>query len=551
MKHKSIYFLLILTIILIANLSQGEDKRRVLIIGLDGADWEILDPMLAKGELPNLQSVINNGLKGVLPSILPPVSPPAWRTAITGVNPGKHGIYEFPGCQAERYNMDFQKSFDKRAKPCWIYLTEQNVTSLFINIPTMYPPEPINGHMITGLFTPDTNGEFTFPHELKEKYYNYEIDVTCEFTLDTLDQYVSDLRKIAEERRITILNEMQSVDWDFAWVAFTGCDRVQHRYRGFNIYESLLYQYKDQDKYKDAIKDFWIFLDKSVGDILKITPPNTLVMLMSDHGHAYTDTMFFMYGWLKSLGLMYASFEPMDFPWYKRIFLSDETIELTRQLRIDWDKTKAYSSGYLGQIYVNLKGREPNGCVEPGKEYEEIRNKIINAVGAVIDPKTGKPVIKAIHKREDVYDGPYFEDAPDLVIEWNHPYSVIDKIPTQIGPDGKTQIINSMFGAEPALCTGIHRIEGIIVVTGPGVPVFQKLEDATLYDLLPTAYNYLGIPIPTYLEGEILPVFQEGTVSTPQYIEDNLYIDEPEAIELNDEAKTALAKQMKALGYMK
>jgi predicted AlkP superfamily phosphohydrolase/phosphomutase len=507
--------------------------------------------MLAKGELPNIKSLIDNGAKGKLLSIQPPVSPPAWRTAITGVNPGKHGIYEFPGRQEERYGLIFKKSFDKRAKPCWVYLTEKNLTSLYVNIPTMYPPEPIKGHMITGLFTPDANGEFTYPPELKEKYCDYEIDVTCEFNLDTLDKYVGDLRKLAEIRRKTILSELKETDWDFAWVAFTGCDRVQHRYRGFNYSGSILFYHQERNKYINTIRDFWIFLDNALGDILKITPPDTLVMLMSDHGHAYSDSMFFMYGWLKSLGLMYAEMKPMEFPWYKKIFLSDETIEFTKQVHLDWSRTKAYASGYMGQIYINLKGREPYGIVEPGKEYEEVRDRIIDAAKYLLDPRTGKPAVKAIHRREDIYEGEYFEDAPDLIIEWNHPYSIIDKIPTQNGTDGKTYIINDIFGTEPALCTGIHRLEGIIVLNGPGILKGEEIKESSLYDLLPTAYCYLGVPIPYYMEGKVLSVFAEGTVNIPQYIEDNLYIDEPESMELSEEERAALAKQMKALGYMK
>ena len=551
MKHNHQYFLIIILILSFTTNTHGEDKRRVLIIGLDGADWGILDPMLTEGELPNLQSIIDGGARGVLSSVQPPISPPAWRTAITGVNPGKHGVYEFPGRQEERYGMVFKKSFDKRAKPCWVYLSERDVTSLFINIPTMYPPEPIKGHMITGLYTPDTKGDFTFPPELREKYSDYEIDVTCEFTLDSLDQYVGDLRRIAEKRKEVIIEEMKEVDWDFAWVAFTGCDRVQHRYRGFNQPESLLYHYVNRGKYISTIRDFWILLDGALGEILENRPPNTLVMLMSDHGHVYSDSIVLLYGWLKSLGLMYAEMKPMEIPWYKKIFLSDETIDLTKRITIDWTKTKAYGSGLMGQIFINLKGREPHGSVEPGKEYEEVRDRIINAAGSLLDPKTGKPAIKAIHKREELYKGKYFDDAPDLLIEWNHPYSVVDKIPTETGTDGKMHIVDDIFGGEAALYTGIHRVEGIVVLNGSGIQKGKEIEKATLYDLLPTAYSYLGISIPDYMEGRVIQSFDDERLYTPSYMKDDLYIDEPEGNDLTEDERAAFTRQMKALGYIK
>jgi len=531
--------------------SQVADKPRVLIIGLDGADWDLLDPMLTEGFLPHLSSLLEQGARGRLNSTIPANSPPAWRTAVTGVGPGKHGLFDFPQWMEDRYGMNLPRCFNKRAKPCWIYLTEHEKTSLLINIPTAYPPEPIQGHLFSGLLTPETAPSLTYPPELQDQYPGYEIDVTSDFNLDNLEGHLNDLRRIAKRRLEVALQEMDGVDWDLAWIVFTGCDRVQHRYLGFMNPGHSLYRHPERPKYQTAVRDFWILLDEAIGKIVAKAPPGTTVMLMSDHGHTHAGPLLLMYGWLHSLGLWHAEMKELELPWYQRIFVSKETLAETRALTIDWERTKAYASGYRG-IFVNLKGREPNGIVSPGEEYEAVRDQIIQAASLLRDPRTGEAAFKSVKRREEVYEGVFLPDAPDLLFERNDGYVVLDRILTRKNAAGETEIVTQIIGGESFLLPGQHDQEGIVAVIGPDVPAGKRLELASLPDLLPTVYYCLGLPLPRYLEGNILPVFSPERLEQrpPVYVEDALYIDLPERTELSEADKNALQDQLRALGYI-
>jgi len=527
-------------------------RPRVLVIGLDGADWDILDPMLAGGYLPCLSTLLEKGSRGILESTIPPNSPPAWRTALTGVGPGKHGVFDFPQWIEDRYGMNLPRCFDKRAKPCWVYLTEHEKTSLLINLPTMYPPEPIRGHMFSGLLAPETAPTITYPPELQDKYPGYEIDVTSPFNLNNLEGYLKDVRGITEKRLEVALQEMEAVDWDLAWIVFTGCDRVQHRYLGFTNPNHSFYRHPFRPEYQHAVRDYWVLLDRAIGETVSKAPPETTVMLISDHGHTHAGPLFLMYGWLHSLGLWHAEMRELQLPWYQRIFLSKKTLAETRMPAVIWEKTEAYASGYKG-IFVNLKGREPHGIVSPGTEYEAVRDRIIREASLLRDPHNGTPAFKYIRKREEVYQGIFVPDAPDLLFERNNDYVVLDRFLTRTNASGETEIVTQIIGGESFLLPGQHDSDGIVAVIGPDVRSGSNIETASLCDVLPTLYYCLGLPLPDYLEGTILPVFppQHFKDNPPVYAEDTLYIDLPANAELSEEDRKALEEQLRALGYVR
>jgi len=531
--------------------AHAADRPRVVVIGLDGADWDILDPFLEGGYLPHLKALVEQGARGLLESTIPPNSPPAWRTAVTGVNPGKHGLFDFPEWIENRYGMNLPRCFDKRAKPCWVYLTEQEKTSLFINMPTMYPPEPIQGRMIGGLLSPETAPTITYPPELLEKYPGYQIDVTSPFNLDHLEGHLNDIRRITEKRLGAALQEMEEVDWDLAWVVFTGCDRVQHRYLGFNNPKHSLYRHPARPQYEHAIRDYWVLLDRAIGEIVAQAPPGTTVILMSDHGHTHTGPLLLMYGWLHSLGLWQAEMKELELPWYQRIFVSKKTLAETRAPTILWEQTQAYASGYKG-IFINLKGREPQGIVSPGAEYEALRERIIREAALLRDPFDGSPVFKSVRKREDVYEGVFVPDAPDLLFERNNDYVALDRLLTRTNDAGETEIITWIIGGESFLLSGQHDSDGLVAVSGPDVAAGAVIESASLCDLLPTIYYCLDLPLPRYLEGRLLPVFPEERLRSkpPVYTDDTLYIEPPESAPLSDEDRLAIREQLRALGYI-
>jgi predicted AlkP superfamily phosphohydrolase/phosphomutase len=164
--------------------------------------------------------------------------------------------------------------------------------------------------------------------------------------------------------------------------------------------------------------------------------------------------------------------------------------------RADWANTKAYSLGnILGMIYLNVKGREPIGCVEPGEEFERVRDELMAELRAEKCPYTGKPLFASVEKGEDVYHGLYAKHAPDIVCtpaDWR--YQVF----------GYQDFVSNRFVESYSEMTGHHRPDGILFAYGSK---FQKglwVEDARLLDLAPTLMHLVGLPIPTDMDGRVL-----------------------------------------------
>ena len=140
--------------------------RRVLVIGLDGATYDILDPMRAEGRMPNLDRLITEGTAGILESTKPPITPAAWTTFMTGKGPGRHGIIDFERYDPRTNTLSFNSTYEIREPTIWNILSAKGLRVGSINLPMTFPPKPVNGFLISGFETPSTDAEFTYPPEL-------------------------------------------------------------------------------------------------------------------------------------------------------------------------------------------------------------------------------------------------------------------------------------------------------------------------------------------------------------------------------------------------
>jgi len=488
---------------------------KVLVIGLDGAAWRLIESWSNQGRLKNFEKIMNAGVYGKLKSTIPPISPPAWASVVTGVNPGKHSVFDFfertdvkEGGERRDYPIS---SRSIRAKKLWEYMDEYNKQSIIVNFPLMYPPEKIKGITISGFITPNRK-TFTYPEglskELENKGYNVEINEDDLFKLLHSDKEKLFRRfiEIMDKRAEITMDLMNKYDWEFFMVVFGESDRIQHY---FFDNEMLLFEcYKK--------------LDDVVGKFIELVDDDTLILIVSDHGFSRIYKYFYINTWFKNKGLLFIEEAKRSKKLLSEIGLSrDKIISLLERVRakkliefipgkigrlipdsilrlseVDMSKTKAHCVSAYGYIDVDIP-------TSNGEEYEALRNHIIKELYEVRDPENGNKVIEKVFKKEDLYSDPYVKTAPDLVVKTKESYFLHYKF----HENKMFEFVENAVGLTKR--TGEHEENGILLAVGPNIKKGVEIKDATVYDVTPTILHIFGIPIPSYIDGRVLDALFE------------------------------------------
>lgn len=514
------------------------NKNKLFVIGLDSGTFDVIGPLIKDGYLQNLAKLIKAGCSGMLESTVPPVTPPAWVSFMTGKNPGKHGVFDFYASTVFGYERPVFNSKYVKARTLWSILSDLNKKVGVINVPMTFPPEKVNGFIIPGIqFGLDSRHEFSHPpelmQELTEKFGEYQVlygNAIGEYSHE-LDNYVAQWAKIHNTREKVTLHLMDERPWDFFMAVFYSIDAIQHRFWKFFDKTHPLHNPKEAKMYGPVIPDFYQKIDDSIGKILDRLDDSTTVVVVSDHGMGAVHKGFYLNRWLRNEGFLKLKkgahpFLGFRFPHivykvlrrlkYKGIdwtipmnlynILKDK-VDPRDGLRlsyfVDWTKTRAYSANFTEQgLYINLKGREPMGIVEPGAEYERIREDLIGKLYQVVDPETGQKVFDKIYKKEEVYDGPYIEDAPDLFF--------VIKGGTYVSH--KEIHYKELFRNEER-DSGTHRMNGIFIIKGPGIKKDTKLEGCKITDVAPTILHSMGLSVPDDMDGKVLTdAFEAGFI---------------------------------------
>jgi predicted AlkP superfamily phosphohydrolase/phosphomutase len=500
-------------------------KKRVLVIGLDGATLDLVEPWIAEGKLPQLARIAQEGACGLLRSTIPPISPPAWTTFMTGQNPGKHGIYDFIARAPGSYQLQSARRDLSQLRTVYGLLSQAGKQVGVVNVPLTYPPEKVNGFMVSGLKAP-WRGHWAYPPELQERLESqgYWIDLRVPYWRgENESAYLQEMLDVAEMRTRATLALMDEIDWDFFMVVFRGTDDVQMLWH-LHDPQHPLHDAKLAAEIGDGVEQVYRALDDCVGRLLDKVGPRTDILVMSDHGggpvykNVYLNNWLHEHGWLtfkrqapvssglkglmRRVGLTrdagWKFLSPANLVRIKRLFpflvrwVPDSVTTMAEA--IDWEHTQAYSFGYLGQIYVNLQGREPQGIVAPGEARARLVEQIQAALYQWKDPQDGQPVVDAAHRKEELYHGPYTEHAPDLCLTMRD-YGYI----TITGQEFTTQ---ATLG--PPSHTGTHRLEGLLMAWGEDFCPGAQVENACLADLTPTILYLLDVPLPADLDGRVL-----------------------------------------------
>lgn len=551
---------------------------RLLIIGLDGATFDVLDPLMAAGRMPHLKRFIERGTAGILNSTKPPITPAAWTTFMTGKGPGQHGIVDFEKYDVLNHKLTFNSTWEIKEKTLWELLSDKGLRVGSINVPMTYPPKPVNGFMISGFETPSIEADFTYPRELKQEIlraipnYSYRTNwkrrtfggsavlaENLEYISNSFDQGWQ-------------LTEFcgQKFGWDVLMIVFKLVDNLQHK-----AWKYLDPRFRDRYPRQAAMADrCFERLDAVLGKLFGYAEVHdATTLIMSDHGHgslegkAQPNLLLHEWGYLA-----------LRSPWQQVATRAGDFVhrltkgKVTRfeegnrgiesELAVDWSRTRAcvMHAGIYGFLYLNLKGRGPHGVVEPA-DYEPLRDEIMQkllatrvrvpagfapsgAAGEDLVRRNGRArdvaVFPEIYKAEELYgcsraDNP---DLPDLLLSPQPGLAVVRRI------RGRSAV---RWLSHDRL-EGTHRVEGIVALGGPNVKAGQRIE-GNIVDITPTALAALGLRVPVDMQGRVLR--EAFTVEPSVEREPPVKKVMEEHAEVYSEAdKKILEKRLSELGYL-
>jgi predicted AlkP superfamily phosphohydrolase/phosphomutase len=557
-------------------------RSKVLIVGLDSATPSLVEKWAAEGRLPTIARFVNGGAWGTLTTVPNRHSGPAWSSMVTGLNPGKHGIYWFTEDQPDSYAYRFVNGSFRHGKAFWKILSEMGQRVGIVNVPITYPAEAVNGVFVSGLDTPSTDDAgFTHPPDLRHEVvrvaggeYFIHPALARFLIADEVDAGIDRLHRSIDKRTAVAEHLMTTREWDVFMVVYTESDVVQH----FFWRQMEDPRPDDPPHHRTAIRDTHEHLDRALASLIERAGEDTVVLLVSDHGARADDGLArALPNWLEQLGLLtyrteaergrvgslvYRSaskvYRELDkrLPPATRHKLARRLPALRRRVevmmsysRIDWSRTAAYTDGKRPEVWINLRGRQPEGIVEQ-QEYETVRQRIIDELTSAVCERTGQPLVSRVLRREDVYHGPYVERSPDLVVEWMSEGTCLDVR----YPDGRAFALRKQHLPDDPfdhLLSGGHDRWGIVGMLGPGVRP-GRLEGAEIADIAPTVLFLRGAPLPADLDGRVLVgAFTSETGGAP-IVPPTMEAPEDEEEErgFSEQEEAEIRERLEGLGYV-
>jgi len=518
-------------------------SKRVLFIGLDGATFDLLDPLIQKGIMPRLKSFGEKGVRGLLETSIPPITPTAWVSWMTGKNPGKHGVFEFL-LRRKGSNGLPDMPVNSRARDglaMWDVIALEGKRSIVTNVPCTYPPGLANGVMVSDFLTPKGRRDFAYPEtllqEIESRFGPYELYITEVYAPGKVNRILDQLFVELDYKTKVNRYLMNEYGWELFATHYWGTDRFQHELWHLVDESHPFFDKREHQENIGRIHEYWNAVDSTVGTLAD-EAGDAIVYLGSDHGFGPIHRFLCFNVWLINEGLLVLKGDAMTR--LKRLFFRlgltpdkayrsamrlglahlrlsvgvtnrSKLMKLANALMlsledVDWTKTVAFSKGNYGQIFINLRGREAGGIVEPGAEYQRRVGEVIGKLQGLKDEQ-GQPLIGPIWRREDLYSGPHSEESPDIqflpVDMSNKPLGTLDLT--------SNKFITPVYGN-----SGDHRMHGIMMGSGRGLREAVTVQGARIIDYAPTILHSLGARIPSDMDGRALE-----EIFTEEYLRDN------------------------------
>ena len=551
---------------------------RCLIIGLDGADFDLIRPWIEGSSLPFLNGLVQNGCRGRLKTVFPPITAPAWSSFLTGKNPGKHGIYDFLYEEKRLHTSRPNSRLTRKVEDFYHILNRHGISTGLINVPMTYPPGPVDGYMITGIMTPRGRAarkvRYTYPEALQEELLkevgSYTIHPRGAYRKGNArmiyDELIGDLRIKAR----AVYHLFQNRPTDLAMLVIGGTDKIQHDLYHLIDENHPLYDPKEAREDGHLIKDYFIQVDREIGRIVeKFCDDETLIIVMSDHGMGPLHKWILLNVWLLREGYLVLKKDPLvrirkilfdsgitPVNIYKlllRLGFSKAGVSYERRDRIinryflswkdvDWEKTRAYSWGQVGQIFLNRRkgAAGPDGKNDYVGLREEISSKLVKL-------KDGDSTLfNRVLPASGYYLGPSAGEGADLIVEPGS-YKYIGL--------GTSAFLSNKFLERCFGSMSSHRMEGIFMARGPGIRKNREISGASIMDVVPTLLFHLGIPIDPDMDGRVIEDLYENGFSAsrkPAFRkkEDVTPMDERETGDVYTDSESELVKKrLRDLGY--
>ena len=487
-------------------------SRRAAVIGLDGAAWALIDDMLDNGVMPRLKTIKTAGASGILASTVPTYTPPAWTSAATGVNPGRHGVYGFVEGHAQYDRQELMHAGKVKSATVWEMANAQGLRAGIFHLPLTYPARDLDGWMVSGMMTPGYGERppdgFAAPRELETRIRtwapDYAIDVSANWEKDYRDAALCRRVLASLEQRLDILKRLLNEDpVDIVFSVLESPDRMQHVYYRYMDPNDDMYYTDEAKRLRPEIWRCFQAMDEIVGVLDDFARGSGGVLVCSDHGFTawevsvHTNALLERWGYLKlkpRARAMQTGLARALVPIAKRVLPAKVAREAKGKTfaAIDWSQTRAFASPIPQQgVYVNLKGREPFGIV-PAEELDALKTDLAARFEALTGPD-GSRVTDRVYRSEDVFSGDALGGAPDIL---------------PVLRDHRWEIDDEVFHRDPFtdlshLPRGAHHPDGIVVIAGDGVRASSDLQ-ASVLDVTPTLLYLAGAAVPDGLDGKVV-----------------------------------------------
>ncbi len=550
-----------------------EAGSRVLIIGLDGGTWDVFGPLCDLGEMPHLARLREQSAWGTLLSTQPPFTAPAWATFITGLNPGSHGILHFlqkPSDPARSLRGEGTpvSSAHIRAATLWDYFNAAGRRVASINVPLSYPLRPLDGFAISGMLTPPSATDWTYPPSLARELDDYIIDLDYARAgrmlrprdLPSPTQMLTDITRMTERRGFHALRLLQNREWDAFMVVFTGVDRISHHFWHY------LRPGGEEDVAKldiavaQGLQDYFHLLDRILAMLTRAVGRETHILILSDHGFGpAAQHWVHINNWLLEVGaLQLQAASPGG--WIQRMKRQSPRLrDIARRIlpadarravqrrghladAVDWPRTLAWAEplyNNVAGVYFHRADRFADGPLAPN-DVPALREHLIASARGLTIPGAGRALVRDIVPSEALYQGPYLERFPDLILTLDPDYAAVPTLgPTLITP------------ARDLIRSGDHRPEGMIALSGPAIAPGHLISTPGLIDLAPTLLHLAGLPIPESMEGRVIETALRKDYRAAHPIRRGPDLPPPHAtVYLSGEEAEAVAQRLRGLGYL-
>jgi len=482
-------------------------KKRLAVFGMDGSRLDVVKKWVDIGYLPTIKKIIEKGVSGEIKSLLPgPHSFSAWTSFATGTNPGKHGLCYPVVPDFKNQKLQFINSTHIKNKKIWNYLSEDGKVVGIMDLPILYPVEPLNGIMVSSWGTPALESEYTYPGDIKHIMDNFEAG-TIANCYERSNQALNNLYRATNQKFNSIKWFFNNYDWDFFANDFIEPELLHHLY---SPYLDITHEQYNPN-YETIIRDYYIKMDKFFAEILQMYPELNII-IMSDHGHCankeyvYVNNILAKYdffykskinvsqknkvyhGIIKQLTNLYLQIPISVKKEFNKLipkFFADK-VKHKKTLDINWDKSIAFCL-QLGMVYINRS----YGDIQNGKiSVEDTTHKVFEALK---NDEIMKTKVRGLYLKKDLFNGQNQDTLPDIVIDFYDDYKINTGTPENIFSE-------KIKSNQPTS----HTMDAMFLAYGPEFKEGLKIKGRSIMDIMPTIMHFFNLHIPKEVDGVIM-----------------------------------------------